>query len=77
MNVILIIYSSYARHSTNTYFDQTDALQRDLLGDIVSRFERKGMKIVGMKFLRLTSEMLDEHYAHLSDKPFFVSLKNT
>ncbi len=52
-----------------------DALQRDLLGDIVSRFERKGMKIVGMKFLRLTSEMLDEHYAHLSDKPFFVSLK--
>ncbi len=52
-----------------------DALQRDLLGEIVSRFERKGLKIVGVKFIRLTSEMLDEHYAHLADKPFFASLK--
>ncbi len=52
-----------------------DALQRDLLGDIVSRFERKGLKIVAMKFIRLTDEMLDEHYSHLSDKPFFASLK--
>ncbi|MBI5369621.1 nucleoside-diphosphate kinase [Candidatus Uhrbacteria bacterium] len=52
-----------------------DALQRDLLGEIVSRFERKGMKIIGMKFIRLTSQMLDEHYAHLSDKPFFAALK--
>ena|SRR3989338_4625603 len=52
-----------------------DALQRDLLGEILSRFERKGMKIVGLKFIRLTNDMLDEHYAHLSDKPFFTSLK--
>ena len=52
-----------------------DALQRDLLGEIVGRFERKGLKIVGLKFIRLTNEMLDEHYAHLSDKPFFASLK--
>lgn len=52
-----------------------DALQRDLLGEIVSRFERKGIKIVGLKFIRLSEEMLDEHYAHLSAKPFFASLK--
>ena len=52
-----------------------DALQRDLLGDIVSRFERKGLKIVAMKFIRLDDNMLDEHYSHLSDKPFFDSLK--
>jgi len=52
-----------------------DALQRDLLGEILSRFERKGMKLVGLKFIRLTDKMLDEHYAHLSDKPFFASLK--
>ena len=52
-----------------------DALQRDLLGEIVQRFERKGLKIVGMKFIRLTEKLLDEHYAHLSDKPFFGSLK--
>ncbi len=52
-----------------------DALQRDLLGQIVNRFERKGMKIVGMKFIRLDNNLLDEHYSHLSDKPFFDSLK--
>jgi len=52
-----------------------DALQRDLLGEIISRFERKGLKMVAMKFIRLTDAMLDEHYAHLSDKPFFGGLK--
>lgn len=52
-----------------------DALQRDLLGEIIRRFEMKGLKIVGLKFIRLTSELLDEHYAHLTDKPFFASLK--
>jgi len=52
-----------------------DALQRDLLGEIINRFERKGLKIVGLKFIRLTNELLDTHYAHLSDKPFFESLK--
>ena len=52
-----------------------DALQRDLLGQIVTRFERKGMKIIAMKFIRLSEEMLSEHYSHLADKPFFDSLK--
>lgn len=52
-----------------------DALQRDLLGEIVSRFERKGLKIIALKFIRLDEKMLDEHYAHLADKPFFGSLK--
>lgn len=52
-----------------------DALQRDLLGEIIRRFEMKGLKIVGLKFIRLTNELLDEHYAHLTDKPFFASLK--
>lgn len=52
-----------------------DALQRDLLGQIVTRFERKGMKIVAMKFIRLSEDMLSEHYSHLTDKPFFESLK--
>ena len=52
-----------------------DALQRDLLGEIVGRFERKGLKFVAMKFIRLTDELLNEHYAHHSSKPFFGSLK--
>lgn len=52
-----------------------DALQRDLLGDIIARFERKGLKIRALKFVHLTEDMLDEHYAHLSEKPFFGPLK--
>jgi nucleoside-diphosphate kinase len=52
-----------------------DALQRDLLGEVTQRFERKGLKIVGMKFIHLTEDLLDEHYAHLVSKPFFPSLK--
>lgn len=52
-----------------------DALQRDLLGEIISRFERKGFKIIGLKLIRLTDELLNIHYAHLSDKPFFDGLK--
>lgn len=52
-----------------------DALQRDLLGEIIRRFEMKGLKIVGLKFVRLTDAMLDEHYSHLTTKPFFASLK--
>lgn len=52
-----------------------DAMQRDLLGEIIGRFERKGLKITALKFIRLTDAVLDEHYAHLKAKPFFASLK--
>jgi len=52
-----------------------DGLQRDLLGEVIGRFERKGLKIVGLKLIRLTESMLDEHYAHLADKPFFASIR--
>ena len=53
-----------------------DALQRSLLGEIVGRFERKGLKVVGMKMMTLTDALLDAHYTHLKDKPFFVGLKD-
>ena len=52
-----------------------DALQRDLLGPIIERFERKGLKIVGLKLVQLSDALLDEHYAHHSGKPFFGELK--
>lgn len=53
-----------------------DALQRSLLGEIVHRFERKGLKIIGMKMVQLEDVLLDEHYSHLKDKSFFGTLKN-
>lgn len=52
-----------------------DALQRNLMGNIVSRFEQKGLKIIGMKMIKLEDILLDEHYSHHKDKPFFDGLK--
>ena len=52
-----------------------DALQRGLVGEIISRFERKGLKLIAIKMIKLTDELLDEWYAHHRDKPFFKSLK--
>lgn len=52
-----------------------DAVQRGLLGEITTRFERKGLKVVGMKMMQLTDKLLDEHYSHLSHLPFFGDIK--
>lgn len=52
-----------------------DALQRGLVGDIISRFEHKGLKLVAIKMFRMTEEILNGWYAHHKDKPFFKSLK--
>lgn len=52
-----------------------DAIQRNLIGEIISRFERKGLKIIGMKMIKLSDVLLDKHYLHHKDKPFFTSLK--
>ena len=43
-------------------------LQRGLVGEITHRFERKGLRLAGMKMMQLTDELLSEHYAHLSSK---------
>ena len=53
-----------------------DAIQRGLLGEVIRRFERKGLKIIGMKMVRISDVLLDDHYSHLKDKPFFASIKN-
>jgi nucleoside-diphosphate kinase len=52
-----------------------DGVQRGLVGEIVHRFERKGLKLVGLKMVRMTDEMLDSWYAHHKDKSFFSELK--
>jgi len=49
-------------------------VQRQLIGEVVNRFERRGLRISGMKMMQLSDEILREHYAHLVDKPFFPGL---
>ena len=51
-----------------------DGIQRGLVGNIITRFEQKGLKLVGIKMLRADSKLLEEHYKHHKDKPFFESL---
>ncbi|MBI3384799.1 nucleoside-diphosphate kinase [Candidatus Gottesmanbacteria bacterium] len=52
-----------------------DGVQRGLVGQIISRFEKKGLKLIGLKMTRLTDETLNDWYAHHKDKPFFKGLK--
>ena len=52
-----------------------DAVQRELVGTILSRFEKKGLKIVGLKMFQLSPEIAKEHYSHLVDKPFYPGLE--
>ncbi len=46
-------------------------VQRRLIGEIINRFERKGLRIVGLKMMQLDDNLLCEHYAHLKERPFF------
>lgn len=52
-------------------------LQRGLVGEVLTRFERRGLRLAGMKMMQLTDEILDEHYAHLKEKSFFGILKDS
>lgn len=52
-----------------------DGVQRGLIGEIIHRFERKGLKLVAMKMMSVDDVILDTHYAHLRDKPFFAGIK--
>merc|ERR1712141_319636 len=51
-----------------------DAVQRGLVGEIIKRFEAKGFKLVAMKMMHASEELLKEHYADLSSKGFFPGL---
>ncbi|MDE6378695.1 MAG: nucleoside-diphosphate kinase [Duncaniella sp.] len=50
------------------------AIERAIVGRVLERFESKGLIICGMKMMRLTPELLNEHYAHLTHLPFFPSI---
>lgn len=53
-----------------------DGVQRELVGEILHRFERKGLKIIGLKLIKLDDELLNEHYAHILEKPFWPDMKS-
>lgn len=51
-----------------------DGVQRGLVGEILARFERKGLSLVGMKLINVEKSVAEKHYAEHSAKPFFGSL---
>lgn len=53
------------------------ALQRALVGEVIKRFEQKGLQLCGIKMIQLSEKILGEHYAHLADRPFFQRIKNS
>ena len=51
-----------------------DAVQRGLTGEIIKRFEQRGLKIIGMKLLQVSRELAEKHYDVHRERPFFASL---
>ena len=49
-------------------------IQRGLIGEVIDRFQKKGLIVAGIKMMQLNEDILREHYAHLVDRPFFPSL---
>ncbi len=53
------------------------ALQRNLVGEVITRFEKKGLQLVGMKMTNLSQSVLEEHYSHLKDRPIFKRIMDS
>jgi len=51
-----------------------DGVHRNLIGDIIKRFEQRGLKMVAMKFMKANEDLLGKHYADLNGRPFFKPL---
>ncbi|MCM3599779.1 nucleoside-diphosphate kinase [Robertmurraya korlensis] len=51
-----------------------DGVQRNLIGEIVGRFERKGFQLVGAKLMLITNELAEQHYGEHKERPFFGEL---
>ncbi len=64
------------QHEKSLIIVKPDAVQRNLVGEIIHRFERKGLKIIGMKMMQAHDALIEEHYAHIKDKPFFPGIRD-
>lgn len=51
-----------------------DGVQRGLVGEVISRLERRGLRLIGAKFMAVSRELAEEHYAEHKGKPFYDGL---
>jgi nucleoside-diphosphate kinase len=72
---VMPVYGKPGTNQERTFLAvKPDGVQRGIIGDIISRFEKRGYKLVGLKMVWPTEEMAQEHYADLSKKGFFAGL---
>lgn len=65
-----------SRNEKSLIIIKPDAVQRNLIGEIINRIERKGLKIIGLKMVSIDDAVLDQHYSHIKDKPFFPGIRD-
>jgi len=53
-----------------------DGVQRGLMGEVIGRFERRGLKLAGMKFIQMSRDLAERHYAVHKGRPFYADLVN-
>lgn len=63
-------------HEKTVLIVKPDGVQRGLVGEIIARLERKGLKIAGLKMNYLSEEKLKEHYSHIAEKPFYPGVES-
>jgi len=61
-------------HERTFVMVKPDGVQRGLIGEIVSRFEDRGLKLVGAKFMQIDQDLAEDHYGEHEGKPFFEGL---
>jgi len=60
---------------TSLILFKPDAVAKSIVGTVLERFEMAGFRIRGMKMMKLSDELLNEHYAHIADLPFFPDVR--
>jgi nucleoside-diphosphate kinase len=63
-----------SEHERTFVMVKPDGVQRGLIGEIISRLEERGLKLVGAKFMQIDDDLAHDHYAEHEDKPFFDDL---
>lgn len=78
---IFVILEPNISKKENNYMERSliilkpDAIQRGLSGELIHRMERKGLKIIGIKMMSVDAAVLQAHYAHIADKPFYADVE--
>lgn len=61
---------------TSLILFKPDAVSNNHVGTVLARFEKQGFRVRGLKMMRLSDEILAEHYSHIADKPFFPDVRS-